>query len=110
MCYYLIILLVHISNDKSYIYIGKVVLQSKFNIRNFEVASTTRIFSDVVSKVSLPTGFIVISENFELISDNSKLVWAIQKLLNATIKASKWINFSLKFKTNGKGLPRSRWS
>ena len=85
MCYYLITLLVLISNDKSYIYVGEVVLQNQFNIRKYEVASTTRIFSDVVSKASSPTGFIAVSENFELISDNSKLVWTIQKLKNATI-------------------------
>ena len=78
MCYYLVVLLVHISNDKSYIYVGEVVLQSRFNIIKFEVASTVKIFSDAISKVSQPAGFIVIFENFELISENSKLVWTIQ--------------------------------
>ena len=78
-------LLVHISNDKNYIYVGEVALQSQFNFRKLEVASTTKIFSDVVSKVSPSTDSIIISENFELISENFKLVWTIQKLQNVTI-------------------------
>ena len=84
-CCYLFILKIHESNYKHHIFVGEVIFINHFNIRNLEVASTTIIFSDIVSRVSPSTGFIVVSENFELISENSKLAWTIQKLQNATI-------------------------
>ena len=82
---YLFVLWLGKSNDKTHIFAGEVSFEFQSDISKLEVAPTTRIFSDFISKVSFSSESTEVSEIFEIISKNSVLTPTTREIHYANI-------------------------